>query len=85
MRARAATCMLRCDLVDQFGMATLVSLDSGNPPKVRRKSYTREFKLDVVKFYRWNNLYKASNLTDSWAQCPFVNTMATNNALIMRN
>ena len=48
---RAATCVLRCDLVDQFGKATLVSLDSGNRPKVRRKSYTREFKLDVVKFY----------------------------------
>ena len=71
MRARAATCVLRCDLVDQFGMATLLSLDSGNRPKVRRKSYIREFKLDVVKFYRENNLYKASNLTDSWAPCPF--------------
>ena len=66
-------------------MATLVSLDSGNRSKVRRKSYTREFKLDVVKFYRENNLYKASNLIDSWAPCPFVNTMATNNALVVHN
>ena len=41
-------------------MATLVSLDSDDRPKVRSKSYTREFKLDVVKFYRENNLYKAS-------------------------
>ena len=86
MRARAA--MLRCDLVDQFGMATLMSLDTvdrGNRPKVRRKSYTKEFKQDVVKFYRENNLYKASNLTDSCTSCPFVNTMATNNALVTHN
>ena len=26
----------------------------------RRKSYTREFKLEVVKFYRENNLYQTA-------------------------
>ena len=29
--------------------------------KMRRKSYTREFKLDVVAFYRNDNLYHNSN------------------------
>ena len=29
--------------------------------KTSRKSYPREFKLSVVKFYRENNLYKTSN------------------------
>ena len=85
MRVCSYIIMLRCDLLDQFGMAMLVSLDSDNRPKVRRKSYTREFKLDVVKFYRENNLYKASNLTDFWAPCPFVNMMATNNTLVTHN
>ena len=77
--------MLRCDLVDQFSMAMLVSLDSSNRPKVRGKSYTREFMLDVVKFYRENKLYKASNLTNFWTPCPFVNMMAINNALVTHN
>ena len=39
---------------------TLVSLVSSDRPKVRRKGYTREFKLDVVKFYKENNLYKVA-------------------------
>ena len=28
--------------------------------KVKRKSYTREFKLEVVRYYRENNLYRTS-------------------------
>ncbi len=28
--------------------------------KMRRKSYTRKFKLEVVKYYRENNLYRTS-------------------------
>ena len=28
--------------------------------KVRRKSYSREYKLEVAKFYRENNLYRTS-------------------------
>ena len=33
---------------------------SGEPVKLKRKSYSREYKLEVVKFYRENNLYQTS-------------------------
>jgi transposase-like protein len=33
---------------------------SNSVTKLKRKSYTREFKLVVVKFYKENNLYRTS-------------------------
>ena len=38
------------------------TLDGGTLPLVKRSrmSYTREYKLEVVKFYRENNVYKTA-------------------------
>ena len=40
--------------------SSLAPFDSSTSEKRSRKSYTREFKLTVVNFYRANNLYQTS-------------------------
>ena len=38
----------------------IVPTETVKTTKVKRKSYTREFKLEVTKYYSENNLYKTS-------------------------
>ena len=43
-------------------MASVCGTDSAASQKLKRKSYSREFKLKVVTFYPENNLYQTSKI-----------------------
>ena len=47
-------------MAEASSVSSLAPFDSSTSGKRSRKSYTREFKLIVVNFYRANNLYQTS-------------------------